>query len=391
MKETDRLFSCEFCRVKSYLFPKGIFCYMFSSPFPKKKNLVFFPYWRFKGMLFSCVEDGIKHRFIDVSHQAVESRYFPVSVGLRSQALKLSFVTTETQGRFLKPTLSFKEVMRLFENRFGASLPKPIFQQAHIGETLSLIYSPFYVNEKIHDAVLNKPVSSVLPVDFNPGHLPGGRPDWNIQFLPTLCPGCGWDLHGEQDALVLNCKNCNSVWRPYGNGFRRLQFACLPKKEGSVIYLPFWRIKADISGISLGSYTDLLRIANLPKAVQKGWDNIPFRFWSLAFKVTPQVFIGLTRNITLCQPQEQLLTELPDDRLHPVTLPIEEAFDSLKINLASFIKPRKNFFPKLQDIKIKPESYLLVYIPFTENHHEFIQTDLHLTINKKQLILAANL
>ena len=81
---------------------------------PKDKKLLYFPYWRFKGMLFSCVENGIKHRFLDASHQAVDSRYFPVSVGLRSQALKLKFVTPETPGRFLKPTQPFEEVMQIF-------------------------------------------------------------------------------------------------------------------------------------------------------------------------------------------------------------------------------------------------------------------------------------
>ena len=76
---------------------------MLPNAAPKNKNLVFFPYWRFKGMLFSCVESGIKHRFIDASHQAVESGYFPISVGLRSQALKLNFVVPESRGYFLKP------------------------------------------------------------------------------------------------------------------------------------------------------------------------------------------------------------------------------------------------------------------------------------------------
>ncbi len=342
-------------------------------------------------MFFSCGADGIQHRFMDASHQAVASRYFPTSVGLRSQALKLRFVTSETKGRFLSPTLSFKQVLHLFEDRCRASLPKPIFHQSHIGETLSLIYSPFYVNEKLYDAVLNRPVSSVLPDSFNPANLPGGAPDWNIQFIPTLCPACGWDLHGEKDTLVLNCTNCNTAWSSNGNGFKPLQFGCLPKQAEHVIYLPFWRIKADISGITLRSYADLVKIANLPKAVQQHWDDVIFRFWSLAFKVRPQVFVGLNRNITLCQPQDQLLAELPDARLHPVTLPIEEALESLKIILASFIKPRQSLFPKLEEIIIKPISYILVYIPFAEKHHEYIQTDLHLAINKNQLKLAANL
>ena len=364
---------------------------MLPNAAPKNKNLVFFPYWRFKGMLFSCVESGIKHRFIDVSHQAVESGYFPISLGLRSQALKLNFVTTESRGYFLKPNLAFEKVMGIFERRFSTSLPNPIYHQSHIGETLSLIYSPFYVNGKIYDAVLNKPVTSELPDDFDEMLLPGGRPDWHIQFIPTLCPNCGWDLHGRRDALVLNCKNCNSVWRPAANGFKKLKFAFMPSKEENIIYLPFWRIKADVTGIKLNSYADLVRIANIPKAVQKKWEDVEFRFWAMAFKVRPRVFLRLARNITLAQPQEKLVRELPDALLHPVTLPIEEAIESLTVNLAGFMKPQKDLLPILSDITIKPKSYLLVYIPFIEQHHEFIQPELHLTINKNLFELASNL
>lgn len=391
LKETDRLFACEFCRVKSYLLQKDFFRYMLPNSAPKNKDLLFFPYWRFKGMIFSCVEDGIKHRFIDFSHQAVESSYFPISVGLRSQALKLNFVTPESKGYFVKPTQPFNNVMNIFNHRYSTSLPNPVFHQSHIGETLSLIYSPFYANDKIFDAILNKPVSQVLPDGFDATLLQGGRPHGRINFIPTLCPNCGWDLEGRRDALVLNCKNCNSVWRPTANGFKKLKFAILPAKEENIIYLPFWRIKADVTGITLSSYADLVRIANIPKAIKKKWEDVEFRFWALGFKVRPQVFLRLARSITLAQPQDKLVRELPDTRLHPVTLPIEEAIESLTLNLAGFMKPQKDLFPKLRDIRIKPKSYLLVYIPFIQQHHELIHPEFHLGINKNQLELASNL
>jgi predicted RNA-binding Zn-ribbon protein involved in translation (DUF1610 family) len=391
LKETDRLFACEFCRVKSYLLQNKFFRYILPNAAPKNKNLVFFPYWRFKGMLFSCVENGIKHRFIDVSHQAVESGYFPISVGLRSQALKLNFVVPESRGYFLKPTRPFNRVMDIVVRRFNTSLPKPIYHQAHIGETLSLIYSPFYAEDKLFDAILNRPVSPVLPNGFDATLFQGGRPDGRINFIPTLCPACGWDLEGSRDALVLNCRNCNSVWRPDANGFKKLKFGFMPAGKKNNMYLPFWRIKSEVTGITLNSYADLVRIANIPKAIQKKWEDVEFRFWAMAFKVRPQVFVRLASNITLAQPQQKLVRELPDDPLHPVTLPIEEAIESLTINLASFMKPQKDLFPILNDITIKPKSYLLVYIPFIEQHHEFIQPELHLSINKNQLKLASNL
>lgn len=391
LKETDRLFACEFCRVNSYLIQDDFFRYLLPNAAPNNKDLVFFPYWRFKGMLFSCMESGIQHRFIDVSHQAVKSRYFPVSLGLRSQALKLNFVTPDISGYFLKPTLAFKDVMNLFMQRFSTSLTNPVFHQSHVGDTVSLIYSPFYEEKKIYDAVLNEPVSPILPDDFETTALPGGRPDWNTQFIPTLCPGCGWDLEGRRDALVLICKNCNSIWRPATTGFKPLKFAIMPTRDENTLFLPFWRIKTDISGITLNSYADLIRIANLPKAVQGSWKDEEFRFWSPAFKVRPRVFLRLGRNVTLSQPREELVGELPKDRLHPVTLWIEEAVESLIINLASFLKPQKELLPILKDIKIKPKSYLLVYIPFVEQHHEFIQPSLYLSLNKTQLSLASNL
>lgn len=391
LKETDRLFSCEFCRVNSYLLQDGFFRYMLPNAAPKTQELVFFPYWRFKGMLFSCVSSGIEHKFVDVSHQAVESRYFPSSLGLRGQALKLNFVTPEIDGYFLKPNISLKHVMDIFQHRFNNSLSNPVYRQSHVGDTVSLIYSPFYKSDKIYDAVLNKAVATVPPDNFEPTSLPGGQPNWPIQFIPTLCPGCGWDLEGRRDALVLGCRNCNSIWKPTKKGFKPLKFSVMGTTDENVIYLPFWRIKADLNGITLNSYADLVRIANLPKAIQSNWEDKAFRFWCPAFKVRPRVFTRLGRSITLSQPMEAMLRELPDARIHPVTLPMKEAVESLIINLASFMKPREDLFPLLKDIEINPKSYLLVYIPFVEHHHEFIQPTLFLTLNKNQLLLASNL
>jgi hypothetical protein len=281
--------------------------------------------------------------------------------------------------------------MDIFQHRFSKSLPNPVFQQSHVGDTVSLIYSPFYKEGKIYDAVLNKALTTVPPDDFDTASIPGGPPNWRTQFIPTLCPGCGWDLEGRRDALVLNCKNCNSIWRPTKNGFKPLKFAMMPTKDENVIYLPFWRIRADVKGITLKSYADLVRVANLPKAIQRKWEDQKFRFWSPAFKVRPRVFIRLGRSITLSQPMEKMLRELPEARIYPVTLPMKDAVESLIINLASFVKPREDLFPLLQDIAIIPKSYLLVYIPFVEHHHEFIQPALYLTLNKNQLTLASNL
>ena len=42
-------------------------------------------------------------------------------------------------------------------------------------------------------------------------------------------------------------------------------------------------------------------------------------------------------------------------------------------------------------IRIKARRFLLVYIPFKDAHHELIQTELNLAVNKNMLTHAKNL
>ena len=391
LEETDRLFACQYCRVNSYLMADDFFRYLLPHPPAENKDIVYFPYWRFKGMLFFCGPSGIQNRFVDVSHQAIDAPIFPISVGVRSQAMKLRFATADMDGRFLKPQQSFDKFLCKFQERFGKSLPKPILHQSNIGETLSLIYSPFYLTDKLHDAILDKPLSAKLPDNFNLDELSGDRPQWNIRFVSTLCPNCGWNLEGERDALVLGCKNCNSTWYPVGKKLKELKFAQFPDKGDSTIYLPFWRINAEISGINLDSYADLIAVANLPRVVQSGWEDIPFRYWIPAFKVRPKVFLQLATQTTLSQPRDKLISELPEARIYPTTLPIEEAVECLKLTLADFMKPRRTLMERLCDIQIHAKNFSLIFMPFNEGHHEFIQPDFKLTINKNVLALSKNL
>ncbi|UCF94296.1 MAG: hypothetical protein JSW39_09085, partial [Desulfobacterales bacterium] len=325
--------------MKSYLMARDFLRYILPSKAPEDKPLVFFPYWRFKGMLFAADSSGIKHKFIDVSHQAVESHVVPVSVGLRSQALRLQFARADIQGRFLKPTQPLEQVIKTQAQRFTRSLSQPILHQSHIGETISLLYAPYYVADRLYDAVIDEPVKRALPDDFDVEQLPADSSGWHINFIATVCPDCGWDLDGERNALVLICQNCRSAWYPVRNNLKKLKFAWMTSAAQADLYLPFWRISAEIEGIQLHSYADLIRIANLPKVIQSGWDELPFWFWAPAFKVRPQVFLRLSSNLVLIQPDRPLNPELPDARLFPVTLAVEEAAESLHINLASFLKP----------------------------------------------------
>lgn len=391
LEETDHLFACQYCKVKSFLFSRDFFRYTLPHSAPKGKSLVYLPYWRFKGILFSSLLERIDYRIVDISHQGIPSDFFPISLGLRSQALKLRFVTPQTEGYFLKSTFSFKEMVQRAAERFSSSLPQPIFEQKFIGETLSLIYSPFYVNGKVNDAVLNRPIASQPPDDFDMKALPGGPPQWQIQFIPAQCPNCGWDLEGERDSIVLSCRNCHSLWIQAKGQFRRLDFGHVPEENGHVTFLPFYRIQTEISGIDLRSYADLVRVANLPKVIQAGMEARPFHFWSPAFKIRPQDFLHFSNIVTLSQPEENWIPELPKAEIYPVTLPVSEAIESLKINLAGFMKPPGLLLPTLADIRIKAKSLTLVYLPFQTQGEEIFNPSFQLCTSRNVLTYARNL
>lgn len=392
LTETDRLFTCEFCRVRSYLMPGDHFRYRLPSRAPADKAVFYVPYWRFKGMLFSCVPDGVRQQFVDVSRRAVDVPLFPHSLGFRSQTLKLQFVSPDSEAHFLPSVQSFDAVMRIFKDRFRQRLPKPVYHQAHIGENISMLYAPYYAQGSLYDAILNETTGRRLSAEFNETVAASPRLGWRVSFLPTLCPDCGWDLEGETDSLVLLCRNCQSAWQPGRQRLHHLKFGHVAAgNDEKVIFLPFWRIRADVADIDLDSYFDLAKTANLPKVPRQEWRDIPFRFWSPGFKIRPQTFLPLATKMTLSHPPDFAPDELPSGELYPVTLPLESAVESLKITLANFIKPRKTHFPRLGDISISVTGFRLIYVPFVRRHHDLTQPQFTFTILANQLKLAKSL
>lgn len=95
--------------------------------------------------------------------------------------------------------------------------------------------------------------------------------------------------------------------------------------------------------------------------------------------------------MTLSQFHNEPDEELPEHRYHPITLPVTEAIESLKINLASFLKPKNQLSDILPAIDISAKSFVLVYVPFIEKHHEFVQPQIHFAINKNIIALSDNL
>jgi hypothetical protein len=114
---------------------------------------------------------------------------------------------------------------------------------------------------------------------------------------------------------------------------------------------------------------------------------VEFRFWSLAFKLSPKAFLSLSIHMNLTQPREELKSGNPPGPLYPITLSVTEAVDTLKTSLAGMMKPAETGFAKLPRIHIKALRFVLVYIPFQSGHHEWLQPDYNIAINKNMLSL----
>lgn len=366
--------------------------YVLPHKAPEGKALLYFPYWRFKGMLFFCLQRKMDQRFVDASHQAIASRHVPVSLGFRSQTQKLRFAAGQPDGIFLKPGLSREAFLQILDDRFSANLPKPILHQSHIGETLSLLYAPFYETDgKLFDAVLNEPLSPAASGAAAMLLKYQEPPAWSMDFLPTLCPRCGWDLEGNSDSLALTCTNCNTCWWEKKGKLEELACAHVPGGGKNEHYLPFWRIQADVSPAALASYADLIKLANLPRVVQPGWERRRFYFWSPAFKVRPQSLITIATHATLNQPNAHLEGGQPAGSLHGVNMPVTEAVESLKLLLSNIMRPRERMIQAISDIQIAAHRVLLVYLPFQVGHHEYISNKLNLAVNRNLLVHSKNL
>ena len=396
LEETDRLLTCEHCRVKLFLAADQYLSYLLPPAGGLADQIFFAPYWRFKGMAFSCQGIEVVHKVVDTSLLAAELKCLPLSLGFRPQALRLRFVSSRTPGGFLKTVIPLQQVINTVQDSFAATESANVtlshYCHAFLGETISVIYAPFFLQgSTLYDAVLQRPVCSLDESGLNSLQSASPPAEDRLHFVATLCPHCGWDLKGEKDSLVLMCANCDSAWQLAGSTLERTPFGVFPGGVAGSVYLPFWRIQASVDGIPLRSYADLMRLANVPKAIQKEWEDIPFQFWSPAFKIRPRAFLQTSRAMTLAQPQPFQEAPLPKGDVYPVTFPVREALEGIKVILAHIAMAKQHLFPLLPQLKIGPPEVLLSYFPFAVRANELIQEKLRFSIDRSTVQLGRKL
>ena len=203
--------------------------------------------------------------------------------------------------------------------------------------------------------------------------------------MSTLCPQCGWNLEGERDSVVLTCSNCNTAWEALEGSFSGVGLAVVPEEGKRTVYLPFWKITASATGIEINSFADFIRVTNQPKVVQKEWENQEMSYWCPAFKIRPTIFVRLISQLTITPKDFKTEETIPKHGLHPVTMPRSEAVQSMKLTLAGSALTKKKIFPLLPQVDFAVKDSTLVYIPFEDKGHDFVQQRIGLSINKKAL------
>lgn len=361
--------------------------YYLQPPNPSKE-IVYIPYWRFKGAVFSCQGIKINHKILDTSFIAANLPFLPSSLGIRPQALKLKIVSPEAEGKFIKIQTPVKKAFEFMEKQYEKYNPlkqRAITHKAFIGETLSMIYAPVFIKERVYDAILNRPVGRPLKNAETESLSYISRPDWQVKFISTLCPDCGWDIEGEKDSLIILCKHCNTAWKASLAGLKKIDFSIIKSDENNIIYLPFWRIMVDYSEHDISTFGDFARKVNLPMVIKKDWETEPFYFWVPGFKIQPSIFLNTCKRMTLFQPKVDTNTTVPNAFAYPVTLPLTEAVESIKVQFANLAAAKKKIFSLLPSINFAASNILLVYYPFTRKGSELIQRSINISINKNAL------
>lgn len=377
------------------------------------------PYWRFRGACFSLKALTITEKVMDTNFLATRQDFLPYSLGFRAQTQRLRFADRNIKAGIINHNIPFNEVIQQVETvkRFTDNLivrdivknkiplneaiqqvetvkhvtdklicNDVVFHNVFIGETTSIIYAPLYIkNNAIYDAVLDRPLAQHTLQRAETFQSLDTERNWGVNFVSALCPDCGWDLTGERDSVALLCKNCDTAWEESGGKMSKLDFGVILCKERDVIYIPFWKMKINFEGISLKTYADLIKIANLPRVITDKLREKELFLWAPAFNARPNLFLRLAEQLSVLQPEEGFEKTIPKSEMYPVTLKANDVMETVKIIIADIGVPKKNIFPVIPEIKMKLTESLLIYLPFKEKGDELIHEQMGLSILRNAL------
>ncbi|WP_300457956.1 hypothetical protein [Desulfobacula sp.] len=376
LEETQTIIKCDFCRTRNILHSHPYPCFYMAPGLknPAGLSVVYVPYWRFKGLEFSLGEKSPGFRVMDRSHLAVDKIRLPLSIGLRSQTQTLKFIRENLVGKFLPPTISRKEMLQ----QIAGTGEKKIY----IGEIFSLIFMPFFQDADIlYDGLSGKKLAitaSTLMADTP-------APVYRLEYTPSLCPNCGWDLRGDADSLVLQCNHCNTFWVIHHKKLIKVKGMFFDSCPGADLCLPFWRMQIGFKTLECGTYAHLIKLANIPESIQEEHKHQAVYFYVPAFKINPKLFLRIARQTTLAQIEPTRTDKMPTTQFYPATLPLEEGLQAVVPLLMDLCANKKEIWILLAKEKVTLNAFTLVYLPFQTSGSEYVQDTLCFSLPKNSL------
>lgn len=380
IQEADRLTSCAFCDVQNYMVNGGLLRYVLPDKVPEhiaREEILYFPYLRFKGNMFTCQGLELDTKVLDTTHRGLETVLLPLSLGLRPQAMKVALVNKSHTGLFLRRKDTAVKILQrasLVEDTFSELNEQALNHRAFIGESVSCIYLPLYIeNGMVYEGVLGRKLGRAESWLTDKQSTVRYQKEWEPSFLATICPQCGASMQGERDSLIMNCYNCDSCWAEKNGKFVPVPYTLLPAEKQESIQLPFWRISVETTGITMRTFADFLTATNQPVVVNWRHEEQDLEFWVPAMKMRPKIFLKLAKSATLSQltfPDGEKKLQKP---LFPVTLPLKEAVQALKSIVAAATVNKKDIMPQLPTLSFEIKSTSLVLLPFEDTGHDLVQ------------------
>ena len=368
LDETECIIQCNFCRTRHILQSFPYPCYYIAPGLDDKYSglqVAYVPYWRFKGLEFTLGGPQSNFRIIDHSYLAVDKNGLPASLGLRSQTQKLKFIQKGITGSFLPPAITRKDILQKIAGKGD--------QKAYIGEILSLIFMPVYQDaDMAYDGLSGKKIA------IHPSDLLANKqsPAIRLDFIPALCPNCGWDLKGKTDSFVLSCNNCTNFWIVHNKKLNKITPLFYGLGQKTDILLPFWQFQIESKTLNCSTHAHLITMANLSKVPRKTDEIKPLYFYVPAFKINPKLFLRIGGQTTLAQIEPTKITKLPTTDLHPANLSLDEGFQAVLPLLLDLCTHKKETWNLLRKEKPKLISFHLVYLSFQTAGNELIQDNL---------------
>jgi ribosomal protein S27AE len=374
LEESDRLFACGHCRVRLYL--SGGTLPRYFLPPKEGGDLLFVPYWHFRGAWFAVFRGDIATRFFDKTLRASGPEKLPLTLGVRPQAMTLRRAARGVKGRFLRPLMSGDAALQKAEalSRSFGGLQGTIVHSAFSGEARSIIYAPYHEREHaLWDAVLGRRQVAV-PGDLSEQSPPEDTSSWQTTFMPALCPECGWDLPGERRSVVLHCRGCSRSWESEKGRWEGVRHDFAPGTGGS--YFPFWELRVRVEGVRPE------HSQGLPAPTRKAWEDGALLVRVPAFGVRPRVLMRLSGQLTALPPEPGDGRETPEGVIVPVTLEKREALAMTEVVLAMLVVPKRDAYALLPNLRPRLEAARILFLPFRESGGDFVQAERKISFRK---------